>query len=750
MKRNKSKMTKIAIVLLITVFIFSLFKIGTTKASTEVVEITNVEIASKSDTVDVDSVKFEDGKIKNNVTFHKVGDQLTYNVTITNKEEKNYVLKTISDNNENESLTYSYSGYEGAKLEANKAATFKVTITYAKEVTDITQREQSNSVVLTLTFEDEAGNEKEEDVVIEPEDKTPTDDTTAEDNTPTENKVDSSEAKTTPVENNSVNPKTGDNIAVYITTAVASFALLIILTRKQMVMNRKSSKRNNHGKHGKHGMKMLGLLLAIALVVPSFSNISKAATSSLNTTLETSIKFMDKVVVSYEVDGETVEQVIPYDGTIENLEAPSKSGYAFTGWKLEDGTTFDADMSITEDMKLVPNFEIVEYSITYNLSGATAENPEKYTIEDEIKLNNPSKEGYTFTGWTGTGLSALTKDVTIAKGSTGNRKYTANFQINTYNIVFDSNSGEGTMSNLVGEYNQNVTLTANAFTKTGYTFTGWNTKADGSGTSYTDGEKVSNLTSIANETVYLYAQWEKDDITAETVVPSVNYGQKVNYSVEVNGITLDNWKLFMTDSDGYAYVIYGDYLPNAAIPQAAIDEGHLSKDGTYRVWGATNRTDLINSMTNSSNWSSFVSSRLQTAAANAGGTATVTGGATVTQFKKSWNDQYLLGQVTVTGNETSGWSIQSLGGTTGYNVAESNNMYFPHKSAVSDGSNSITGYWLASPYAGYAHGVMLVCYDGGLDYYSYSNDLRAFRPLVRLPSSILQLNDDGVSWDIAE
>jgi uncharacterized repeat protein (TIGR02543 family) len=56
-------------------------------------------------------------------------------------------------------------------------------------------------------------------------------------------------------------------------------------------------------------------------------------------------------------------------------------------------------------------------------------------------------------------------------------------------------------------YDDPKTLTANAFTKTGYTFNGWNIKADGSGTSYVDKASVSKLTATNGATVTLYAQW---------------------------------------------------------------------------------------------------------------------------------------------------------------------------------------------------------------------------------------------------
>ena len=73
------------------------------------------------------------------------------------------------------------------------------------------------------------------------------------------------------------------------------------------------------------------------------------------------------------------------------------------------------------------------YSISYELNGGTVspENPTEYTVESEtFTLNNPENEGYTFAGWTGTGLSSASFNVRITQGSTGNRSYVANFTAN--------------------------------------------------------------------------------------------------------------------------------------------------------------------------------------------------------------------------------------------------------------------------------------------------------------------------------
>ena len=71
-------------------------------------------------------------------------------------------------------------------------------------------------------------------------------------------------------------------------------------------------------------------------------------------------------------------------------------------------------------------------------------------------------------------------------------------------VSFDANGGTGSMSSMTFGKGETKTLTANAFTRTGYTFTGWNTNADGTGTSYSDKQSIT-----PTENLTLYAQWEE-------------------------------------------------------------------------------------------------------------------------------------------------------------------------------------------------------------------------------------------------
>ena len=102
-------------------------------------------------------------------------------------------------------------------------------------------------------------------------------------------------------------------------------------------------------------------------------------------------------------------------------EDPTKTGYTFAKWdKYTDGMTMPAN-----NLTVTAQWEVVNYSISYNLNGGTVkDNPNSYTVESNITLKNPTKEGYTFVGWSGTDISGTEKAVTI-KNATGNREYTA-------------------------------------------------------------------------------------------------------------------------------------------------------------------------------------------------------------------------------------------------------------------------------------------------------------------------------------
>lgn len=176
-------------------------------------------------------------------------------------------------------------------------------------------------------------------------------------------------------------------------------------------------------------------------------------------------------------DTETTKtSTIYYEGT-QNIPTPTKTGYKFDGWKVSgngskmDGNTFtmgDADATITA--KYTP----IDYTISYDLQGGSISNqPTSYNINtDTFSIPQPTKKGYTFIGWTGSNGNTPQTSVTIKKGSTGNKSYKANWQVNTYSITY--NLDGGSISGQPTSYTvESPTLNIPRPTKTGYTFLGW-------------------------------------------------------------------------------------------------------------------------------------------------------------------------------------------------------------------------------------------------------------------------------------
>jgi len=172
------------------------------------------------------------------------------------------------------------------------------------------------------------------------------------------------------------------------------------------------------------------------------------------------------------------------------------TGYAFAGWattadgeKAYDDQQSVRNLSTTKgaNVELFAKWTAIEYNITYDLAGGTVAtgNPATYNVESAtITLNNPSKTGYEFAGWTGTELDAASTSVTIAQGSTGNREYTATWNIITYNITYNGVEG-ATNPNPASYTIESEAITLDAPTKDGYTFAGWFDNAEFTGSAVT-------------------------------------------------------------------------------------------------------------------------------------------------------------------------------------------------------------------------------------------------------------------------
>lgn len=128
------------------------------------------------------------------------------------------------------------------------------------------------------------------------------------------------------------------------------------------------------------------------------------------------------------------------------------------------------------------------------------------TQVDPATHNGVARDGYVFTGW----------DKDPSKPVEGDTVYTARYRPAVYKVRFDANGGTGTMADQSHTYDRKQALTANAFAREGYRFTGWNTRGNGKGKAFTDKQTVTNLLAHDGATGVLYAQWER---LPETALP---------------------------------------------------------------------------------------------------------------------------------------------------------------------------------------------------------------------------------------
>lgn len=286
----------------------------------------------------------------------------------------------------------------------------------------------------------------------------------------------------------------------------------------------------------------------------------------------------------------------------------SRTGYQFAGWYTAASggskvTTIPTSVNgATYYAHWTGNTYYVKFNGNGNTGGSTAQETFTYGTAKALTANGFTRTGYTFKNWNknSSGTSTSYSNKQSVSNLTTTNKGTVNLYAqwtpNTYYVSFNGNgSTSGSMKKETFTYGTSQALTSNAFSKgTAYSFNGWNTKADGSGTSYTNGQSVKNLTSTSGGTVTLYAQWklryiyptignitalryennQEDDVgtcvhvefpwSVDTVVPTeagiTNYASKIALKYRVNGDT--QWTLLDevnytastgSSSDTYSY-----------------------------------------------------------------------------------------------------------------------------------------------------------------------------------------------------
>ena len=175
------------------------------------------------------------------------------------------------------------------------------------------------------------------------------------------------------------------------------------------------------------------------------------------------------------------DPIRPIQYTVESeaflLPTPVRTGYIFLGWTGEGITepqkTMEIPQGSTGDRTYTANWQVIEYTIITLLEGGNAGTSEVYfyTVEQTVTLPTPTRTGYTFLGWTGEGITTPQPNVTIPKGSTGDKTYIENWELTEYNITMDLSGGSGQEKVVYTMTDEDFELPTP--TRHGYEFVGW-------------------------------------------------------------------------------------------------------------------------------------------------------------------------------------------------------------------------------------------------------------------------------------
>ena len=183
--------------------------------------------------------------------------------------------------------------------------------------------------------------------------------------------------------------------------------------------------------------------------------------------------------ITMDLNGGSGKEKVVYTITDEDFElpTPTRNGYEFVGWTGERITTPQTSVKIpkgsTGNKAYTANWKVIQYTIITLLEGGNAGSSGAYvyTVEETFTLPTPTRTGYTFWGWTGEGITTPQPNVTIPKGSTGDKTYIENWVETGYTITLDLNGGSGKEKVIYTMTDEDFELPTP--TRNGYEFVGW-------------------------------------------------------------------------------------------------------------------------------------------------------------------------------------------------------------------------------------------------------------------------------------
>ena len=199
-------------------------------------------------------------------------------------------------------------------------------------------------------------------------------------------------------------------------------------------------------------------------------------------------------------EGETLDKTafsLEYDAEY-SLPKLEKRGYDFIGWTDGTETYSEGIWKTARDIDLEPSFQLSTYAISYDIADGelSKRNPDSYTmLDDDIAINNPTRFGYQFVGWTWEDQEEAVNPAILASGSVGDKHFVANWKGNPHTVSLDANGGSVSGNSVGVTFGSKYSLPVPY--KTGYDFNGW----------YSGSTKYSGGVWNLDENVSVKASW---------------------------------------------------------------------------------------------------------------------------------------------------------------------------------------------------------------------------------------------------
>lgn len=302
-------MKKIFRIIFLIMLLVSIFKIYNVSAEDTIFKLTKIEVKEKTNGVEINDVSFNDGIFTNDIIFTDKNDYIKYNLYVKNTSNEDYIIQSISDNNESQYLEYSYP-ISNIRIPAGEERIIEMQIKYLEELVGYTISDQT--VDLSITYIKDDGTIVTDNL---------TSNTSNVNNKAIKGSVES-------------NPKTNDSINVYILICIISFIGLVIT-----IIGKK---------------KITRLFMLISILSMFFVPISaKAENDKLLVSINNNIG-VKLYKYSFIADNEQIigPYTVPKGYKLREPSGINKSGYKFDGWytDAEGKNKFDLKNSgITKD-----------------------------------------------------------------------------------------------------------------------------------------------------------------------------------------------------------------------------------------------------------------------------------------------------------------------------------------------------------------------------------------------------------------